>query len=516
MRERGGPGPVGAGGGVEFPPASTMGDDDRALLEAVFETSGAGLAVIAGEDLHYLRANDAYRALTPAPEVDPTGRCLADVWPLEPGVTEALRGALARGEPLHREELPVTFGRATRWFSFHARPVQQRGGPALLVVVTETTAFVLSRQSAEAALDHALRRAAELDAVIDAIADGFVLYGASGEVLRFNAAAARLVEAGELEPRVALASPGMWLEFSSLDGRPLGPEDVPVTRALAGETVVGAHLHVSPDAGDKWLLVSAAPVRGADGRVAGAVVTFSDETAIHELEEARDDLVRMISHDLRTPLNAVYTQAHLLRRAPADAAKVAERARSIARSCERMSGMIHDLVETALLESGQLELSPVPVDLAVLLPELVERLRGGLDVDRLEISLAAGLPRVYADPARLERIVTNLLSNALKYSPGQAKVTLTATAAGTGVEMTVADRGVGIAPEDQAHVFDRFFRARSARRPEGLGLGLYITRLLVEAHHGKVEVESALGQGSTFRVFLPAAAEVPAAPSVAR
>ncbi|HVI95961.1 MAG TPA: ATP-binding protein, partial [Anaeromyxobacter sp.] len=132
-------------------------------------------------------------------------------------------------------------------------------------------------------------------------------------------------------------------------------------------------------------------------------------------------------------------------------------------------------------------------------------LRGGLDADRVRLEIAPDVPHLLADPHRLERIVVNLLSNALKYSPGQAEVVVEVSGVEGGVAIAVLDRGVGIAPEDLPHVFDRFFRARGARRPEGLGLGLYITRLLVEAHHGRVEVTSQLGQGSTFRVVLPAA-----------
>jgi two-component system, OmpR family, phosphate regulon sensor histidine kinase PhoR len=496
------PGPAGGGGSV---PTSTTGDDERELLAAVFDAS-TGLALVATPDLRFVKVNPAYRALTPAPDVDPVGRRFEEVWPEAPIMRDALLAALRAREEFHGEDLPVRSGSGMRWFSCHARPVLHPPAPPLLVVVWETTAFVLSRLSAEAALDHALRRAAELDAVIDAIADGFVLYGLAGEVLRCNATAAALVEPGAADPRKTLASPAVWLSFEGAEGRPLAAKEVPVTRALAGETVTGLRLRVRAASGDRWILVGAAPVRGGDGRIVAAVVTFSDETAVHALEEARDDVVRMISHDLRTPLNAVYTQAHLLLRAPGDASKVTERARSIVRSCERMSAMIHDLVDTTLLEAGQLQLAPVPVDLATLVPDLIERLRGGLDVDRVAVRLAPGLPLIAADPPRVERILTNLLSNALKYSPGESSVTLDGDDAPGGfVCVTVSDRGVGIAPEDQAHLFERFFRARGARRPEGLGLGLYITRLLVEAHHGRIEVQSALGQGSTFRLYFPAA-----------
>jgi signal transduction histidine kinase len=253
------------------------------------------------------------------------------------------------------------------------------------------------------------------------------------------------------------------------------------------------------------VLASSAPVRGADGSIVGAVLTFSDETALHAVEQARDDLVRMISHDLRTPLNAIYNQAHLLRRHPDDAPRVEARAAAVLKSCERMSAMIQDLVEATLLEDGQLQISPEPVDLAAVIPELLERFHGAIDVDRVRLVVHPDLRPALADPQRLERIVVNLLTNALKYSPPQGEVVLELAPAPEGVALVVTDRGVGIAPEDVPHVFDRFFRARGARQPEGLGLGLYITRHLVQAHGGRIEVSSRLGQGSTFRVVLPSA-----------
>jgi signal transduction histidine kinase len=231
---------------------------------------------------------------------------------------------------------------------------------------------------------------------------------------------------------------------------------------------------------------------------------------MHELEEARDDLVRMVSHDLRTPLNVVYTQAHLLERHAEPPEKVAERARSIVRSCERMNGMIQDLVEATLLEAGQLPLARAPIDLAAFMPELLERLRGALPVERVRLEVEVGAFQAELDAARVERIVVNLVSNALKYSSQEVVVRLDQGPLGT-VVLAVADRGVGISPEDLPRIFDRFFRARGTRRPEGLGLGLYIARLLAEAHGGRVEVESELGQGSVFRLILPAAA--PAQPA---
>jgi signal transduction histidine kinase len=293
--------------------------------------------------------------------------------------------------------------------------------------------------------------------------------------------------------------------------RPLALEESPPARALRGEIVRGAHLRVEGPGGTAWLLASAAPIRAPDGTVWGAVLTLSDVSDLHHLETARDDLVRMVSHDLRTPLNAILAQAHLLKIEAAEPARVRERARSIGRNCDRMRAMIQDLLEATLLEAGQLRMTPAELDLGALARDVVERHRGGIPVERVRVE-AAGRVAAYGDAERLERILVNLLSNALKYSSPEGEVTVRVERLEGAAVLTVADRGVGIAPEDLPHVFERFFRARAARQPEGLGLGLYITRLLVYAHGGRVEVQSQLGCGSTFRVVLPDGRPLPTPP----
>jgi signal transduction histidine kinase len=340
---------------------------------------------------------------------------------------------------------------------------------------------------------------AQLEAVLHSIPDGVMVFDAAGAILRMNPAAEEIWRAAGIDVRGASAELLPRFQLRGDDGRPLPREVWPVARALRGETVHRAHLTFTTGGTRPfWMLASAAPIRGADGAIAGAVLTFSDETAHHELTEARDDLVRMVSHDLRAPLSAIFGQAHLIRRSPEPADKVAARAAAIERSCERMSGMIQDLVEVTLLEAGQLPLAPARVDVAALLPDIVDGLRGGLDVDRVRLEVESPC-WAKLDPARLERIVVNLVSNALKYSSNDVNVLLT-TSNGAGVVLTVADSGIGISQEDQARIFERYYRARGDRQPEGLGLGLYITRLLVEAQGGDIEVESQLGRGSTFRV----------------
>jgi len=231
-------------------------------------------------------------------------------------------------------------------------------------------------------------------------------------------------------------------------------------------------------------------------------------TAIHELQEAREDLFRALSHDMRTPLSTIQNQAELLLRAQdAPPADLARRAQSIRTSARRIAVMLDDLVEAFQLESGQLVLRRTHVDLAPFLGELKARLEGTLPVERLRVAVPPGANAVEADPDCLERIVVNLISNAFKYSPPDAPVVVASERANGSVVLSVTDRGPGIDPNEARHIFERFYRGLSARQADalGLGLGLYITRRLVEAHGGRIWVDSS-DEGSTFHVALPAAA----------
>ena len=177
------------------------------------------------------------------------------------------------------------------------------------------------------------------------------------------------------------------------------------------------------------------------------------------------------------------------------------------RGVERMNVMIHDLVDAARAEGRQIELHREPVDLRAYLQEYLQRSATAISATRIQLDLPDDLPTVCADYNRLERILTNLLTNAMKYSDAGMPVLVRACRTDGEVSLSIIDQGHGIAPEDQSHLFERFFRTAGARKAEGIGLGLYITRQLVEAHGGRIWVESAVGKGSAFTFTLPVACE---------
>jgi signal transduction histidine kinase len=231
---------------------------------------------------------------------------------------------------------------------------------------------------------------------------------------------------------------------------------------------------------------------------------------LQTLHEKREDLLRAVSHDLRTPVQVVLLQAERLARAasvPGDA----RAAESIATAARQMGTMIQDLADSGQLESGALHLSPEPVALRPFVTELVGVLRGAFETDRVGIEIPADLPKVAADPSRLARVVQNLVGNALKYSAPGSDVEVRASRSDGHVVVTVRDHGEGIAPDHRERLFERYYRGAHAGSGGGLGLGLYVSRLIVEAHGGRIWCESEVGAGSTFSFTLPVDATARAA-----
>jgi len=220
---------------------------------------------------------------------------------------------------------------------------------------------------------------------------------------------------------------------------------------------------------------------------------------LRETTEQREDLLRAVSHDLRNPLQIVMLQAQRLLRDADD--RTRRPAAGIITAAKRIDRMLRDLADSARADVGQLELAWSKVPLRPFMSDLLETSDGVLDVARVENAIPGELPNVLVDPDRLDRILANLVGNALKYSRERVVVTAALDREGT-VEVSVADRGPGIAEADLPRIFDRYYRGQR-HEGEGLGLGLFIVRMLVEAHGGKISAESRTGEGSRFTFTLP-------------
>ena len=347
---------------------------------------------------------------------------------------------------------------------------------------------------------------AELETTLDSIADALLIFNDQGRLTRMNRVAERLLGYNEATRALPpLHRPIDWC-YETSDGQVLTAERDPVTRALQGETTHELLMVLRWPNREARVALSAAPIRNPGGAVLGAVLTLTDTLLLHELQEQQRVFIHTISHDLRNPLAVIQGYARLLQDDLPDQDDIIQQSISaIIRSARRMDVMIEDMVDAARLDGGQLQLHLSLVNLDNYLDNYLQRMAPSLDVHRVHLEITDPLPPVSADYDRMERIITNLLSNALKYSNADSPVVVRVTPSEHEVVISVIDAGCGIAPEDLSRVFQRFFRAEHRGNVEGLGLGLYITRMLVEAHGGKVWLESTPGEGSTFSFTLPTA-----------
>ncbi|HEX2922582.1 MAG TPA: PAS domain S-box protein [Chloroflexota bacterium] len=253
--------------------------------------------------------------------------------------------------------------------------------------------------------------------------------------------------------------------------------------------------------------LTARAVRDADGRFLYLEGFIEDITERKEAERLREEYLNLISHDLRAPLVVITGHADLLRRR-LSAEQMPDEARSaeaIFKSAKRMGSMIEDLVESARMESGQMVLHKRIVDLEELVRDVVEKSISLDDLPRLRVEAARPIPALPLDPAQIERALVNLITNALKYSPPETPVAVLLDRSDFEAIVSIVDQGQGISPESWPHLCERFYRVSAGVKAEGLGLGLYICRLIVEAHGGRIWVESEIGKGSKFSFALPLA-----------
>lgn len=223
-----------------------------------------------------------------------------------------------------------------------------------------------------------------------------------------------------------------------------------------------------------------------------------------EALQVKDQFLSIVSHELRTPLTTIKGYAQMLRRKVADDPQSERFADHIDSQVSRLSRLVDDLLDVTRFSRGQFELMPEEMDLQPVLEEVVARFRVVTPRHVLNLDLDGGSFAGYWDPDRLEQVLNNLVSNAIKYSPDGGEITVATRHEDGRLLITVRDQGVGISEQDQEQLFQRFYRGSAEGQDiKGLGLGLYVTRRIVEAHGGEIGVRSAPGQGSEFFFTLP-------------
>jgi two-component system CheB/CheR fusion protein len=340
---------------------------------------------------------------------------------------------------------------------------------------------------------------AQLAVILAGIDDAVLVIDEAGTLVRTNAAYARMT-GGANAPLVP----------EDAQGRPLPPAETPQARAARGETFSLEFILPAADGSRHWYEANGQPLH--NGGAGHAVVVIRDITLSSQHRQLQDEFLALASHELRTPLTSIQGYLDLLQRLlqrPGADQHLARYAATAHHHVRRLAALVNDLVDVTRLQSGKLTLDPAPLEVGALAAQAVETARGLAQEQTHTHPLTLDAPAeplwVRGDAGRLEQVLLNLLTNALKYTPPTTRIAVRLQRVGGEVALAVQDEGPGIAADQVPHLFARFHQVA---RPDhasqsGLGLGLFICHELVTAHGGRLEVQSTEGVGTTFTVWLP-------------
>jgi len=288
------------------------------------------------------------------------------------------------------------------------------------------------------------------------------------------------------------------------------PVGSPIDKSLqSGNTECGTEndILISRKGTERPIAVSAAPIRNSEGAVVGAVVVIRDVSREREIDHMKNDFTSSVSHELRTPLTSIKAYTATILHDPNMPEETKRQFLAIIdEESNRLASLIEELLEVSRIESGTVKISRELVDIAVIIEKALlalEPLAGKKNI-QLERDIGDELPKLQADESKIESVITNLVNNAIKFTPEHGQVVICAKVANGEMVIRVSDTGMGIPKEALLKIFDRFYRVhRPGKEIQGTGLGLSIVNKIVTTHDGRIDVESEVDQGTTFTVFLP-------------
>ncbi len=358
--------------------------------------------------------------------------------------------------------------------------------------------------------------AAKNQAILEGIADGVMVADADGRVILFNAAAERILSINrnqaldrhqdEILSLYGNETRGWLSQIERWKEDPAGKDE-------GGDAFISHRLEV----GRRYVGVRVSPVVSQGGEFLGIVSVFRDITAEIEADRAKSEFVSTVSHELRTPMTSIVGYVDLMVNGAVGELTEMQLSflKKVKNNADRLTILVNDLLDISRIEQGHIELQREPLVLMDVVQQVVDLMRPKIEEkgQSIEVVMPEGLPEVHADAARLNQIVTNIVSNAYKYTPIGGAITLYAYVRDEMMHVAIKDTGIGIAPENQQKIFDRFYRVEddpAVYEVSGTGLGLAITLSLIQMHGGEIWLESVLGTGSIFTFSIPLAEDVPA------
>jgi signal transduction histidine kinase len=344
-----------------------------------------------------------------------------------------------------------------------------------------------------------------MSALIDTVADGIFILTSDHTIEHCNPAFTHLLgvetsvvknKPHEQVVRWAKLREGQSLEQAERGGWPLTPN---ATLYVEGDLE-------RPNKPPLAVGITYAPLVSPQGRLMNVIASARDITRFREADELKSTFISVVSHELKTPVALIKGYVSTLRREDAawDREIVQDSLAVIEDEADRLTGLIENLLDASRLQAGALSINLADVDLPATAQRIAERFRTQTNKHTIVVEFAPNFPVVMADEDRLEQVLSNLVSNAIKYSPKGGEIRIGGQVLSSQVIVCVSDQGSGIAQEDIPYVFDRFYRAGEASRTtKGAGLGLYLARAVVEAHGGRIWVDSKMGEGARICFSLP-------------
>lgn len=347
---------------------------------------------------------------------------------------------------------------------------------------------------------------ATLQTIFQQLPVGIMMVDANGKHIKGNKHMEKILGRkyeGSLEQSGSYKS-----RYAYRSDKPIAQKNWPIVRALQkGETTTSEEMEYRRE--DKkriYIRVNAAPIRNKQKQIIAAVSTFYDVTQEKDLETRKDDFVNMASHELKTPLTSMklYIEILLLQLKQSPNENALKAIHRIKSQTDKLQELVSDLLDVSRLQTGKLQFSKETFDLAALVQETVDVLQETAP-DHKFIVKKKGNILVYADRFRVYQVVTNLITNAVKYSPQDTKIIVSISTSMSRAIVSVEDFGIGIEKDQRKKVFDRLYQVHDPHTKafSGLGMGLYISKEIIKRHRGKIWVEGEKGKGSTFFFTLP-------------
>lgn len=349
------------------------------------------------------------------------------------------------------------------------------------------------------------REKSRLDALLDSAADGIIIMGSDHQIEKCNQAFARIMrkdvsmiqgQTHEGVIRWESLQQGQSLEEAELSGWPL---------------TANANLYVEgnlrrPDGDLIPVGITYAPLLSGEGKLINVIASVRDITHFREAEELKSVFVSVVSHELKTPVALIKGYVGTLRREDVswDSEIVQDSLKVIEDEADRLTELIENLLDASRLQAGGFSLSLAEIKIDRLASEVAERIQANTEKHKILVQFPDQFPTIVGDQNRLEQVFYNLLENAVKYSPEGGEIRVSGQIRSKQIIVCVQDQGSGISREDIPHVFDRFYRANeAAKNTQGAGLGLYLSRAVVDAHNGRIWVEPRYEQGTRICFSLP-------------